>query len=117
MEIFTNDTPKLLEEWALWSRISAGSKVGYPSSCPFVFKKGSSTLAITDEEALQIDSAVARLIIRDKEMGEVLRLYYFSNSNASLVARVLKIDRKRAIVLVQCGTAWVDAKLEGDKAA
>jgi len=112
VEIITNDTPRLLEEWALWSRINTGSKVGYPSSCPFVFKKGDSHLAITDDEAQEIDAAVARLVMRDKEMGKVLKLYYFSNSNASLVARKMEIGRKRVNVLVQCGTAWVDAKLE-----
>ena len=74
--------------------------------------KGGSVLAITEEEAQEVDAAVARLIQRDEEMGRVLKLYYFSGCNASLVARAFEINRKRAIVLVQCGTAWVDAKLE-----
>jgi len=112
MIIDTNDTPRLLEEWALWSRINAGSKVGYPSSCPFVFKKGSSHLAIMDEEAQEVDAAVARLIKRDEEMGQVLKLYYFNNNNASLVARKMKLNRKRVNILIRCGEAWVDSKLE-----
>lgn len=57
--------------------------------------------------------AVAKLSMRDVEMGNVLTLYYFSGSNLSLVARVLGIGRNRANVLVQAGTAWIDAKLEG----
>ena len=117
MIIDINDTPRLLEEWAIRSRINTGSKVGYPSSCPFVIKQGSSHLAITDEEAQQIDAAVARLIHQDKEMGEVLRLHYFNSCNVSLTARKKRIDRKRAYVLIQSGIAWVDAKLDGIVAA
>lgn len=65
MEIITNDTPRLLEEWVIWPRVNAESKVGYSSSCPFVFKKGSSLLAITDDEAQEVDAAVTRFIQTD----------------------------------------------------
>ena len=68
---------------------------------------------IGDDEAIVIDIVVARLTKRDLEMGKVLTLYYYSGSNLSLVARVLGIGRNRANVLVQAGTAWIDAKLEG----
>ena len=68
---------------------------------------------IGDDEAIVIDIVVARLTKSDLEMGKVLTLYYYSGSNLSLVARVLGIGRNRVNVLVQAGTAWIDAKLEG----
>ena len=64
-----------------------------------------------------IDSIIAVLKIRDREMVKALVIFYFSDGNASHVARILsaqseqKINRKRADVLVKAGTAWVDAVL------
>jgi len=72
---------------------------------------------ITDDEAMLIDSIVAKLKIRDREMAKALVIFYFSDGNASYVARVLsanaevKVNRKRVDVLVKAGTAWVDAIL------
>lgn len=74
-------------------------------------------LLISEEEALLIDSIIAKLKTRDREMAKALVVFHFSNGNASLVARVLsagsvqKINRKRVDVLVKAGTVWVDACL------
>lgn len=110
MEINTNETPMLLEEWAKWSRINGFSVTGYPSL--FNKSKGDIYLAITDAEALKVDSAVARLICKDREMGSILKTYYFNGCNLTTTSKLKKITRERARVLVKCGESWVDAKLE-----
>jgi len=92
-------------------------RVGYPGSSPFVSTTGDTWLAITDDEALEVDLAVARLIKRDEEIGSVLKTFYFNDCNMSLTARVMKISRQRAIVLIKCGEHWIDAKLEDTIAA
>ncbi len=111
-ELITDNTPWLLEQWARWARANPCS-TSYPALTAFARLLGSTvpSLTITDKEAMQVDGAVARLNKRDEEMGRAVMLYYFGGCNMSRVARSMSINRKRASVLVNSGTAWVDAVL------
>lgn len=115
-----SNTCWLLSQWSVWARVSSAVPNGYGESPMFqevVSKIVKPNIMITDDEAMQIDAILAKLTIRDAEMAKAVVTYYFSNGNASHVARVLtydagqKINRKRADVLVKAGTAWVDACL------
>ncbi len=115
-----SNTRWLLEQWAVWSRVSGAVPKGYGESPMFravLSKIVKPDILISDDEAMAIDAIIAQLTIRDREMAKALVTYYFSDGNASHVARVLsydaqqKINRKRADVLVKAGTAWVDACL------
>ena len=110
-EIFTSETPWLLEQWARWARINQGLTLHYPCLATFTKFQGKASLApdISDQEAIAIDRIVSKLRHRDTEMGDAVILYYFSGSNLSYVARELGMDRRKADVLVKSGTAWVDA--------
>lgn len=118
-QLISDNTPWLLEQWARWARSNPGSSLGYPAITPFARLLGSTlpSPVISDAEAMLVDGAVARLNRRDGEMGQALVLYYFGGGNVSRVARLLESDRKRVSVLVNAGTAWVDAALCGCQAA
>lgn len=113
------DTEWLLKQWAIWARQggclpSAGKS---PMFRDVPSKVTRNLLLITEDEALRIDSIIAKLKGRDREMAKALVIYYFSGGNTSHVARVLSaksgetISRKRVDVLVTSATAWVDAVL------
>lgn len=115
-------TGYLLEQWALWAKRGRVAPQGYGASPMFAdVDEGKVSakpcLVITDDEAMCIDAIIAKLTKRDREMGMALVIFYNSGGNASHVARVLsahsfeKIDRKRATMLVQSATAWIDACL------
>ncbi|MGX5913934.1 antiterminator Q family protein [Aliidiomarina sp. Khilg15.8] len=107
------DTSWLLEQWARWARSNPElARIDYPSVQPYtrMVSKGIRGSCLIDEsEALEIDQLLARLNTRDEDMGRATVLYYWLNSNSSLVARVLGIPRARVNVLISSGTAWVDA--------
>lgn len=101
-----------LEQWARWAKTNNGSTLGYPKTFIAKAKGGSVPLPIVqDDEAMLIDSIVAGLALRHKEIGDALAIYYLGGCNLSRAARALKINRKRADVLVQSGIAWIDARL------
>ncbi len=109
----TDNTPWLLDQWARWAQVNPGVSLGYPTVTPFRRLLGSTVPPplISDDEATVIDSAVARLCRRDGEMGRAVVLYYFGGGNVSWVARTMQVHRKRADMLVQSGTAWIDGTL------
>ncbi|CCN38216.1 putative Phage antitermination Q-like [Vibrio nigripulchritudo SFn27] len=113
-ELITHNTPWLLEQWGRWARVNSDLTVGYPSITSFTKLLGSTLPSplINDDDAMLVDSAVARLNRRDEEMGQAVVLFYTGGSNVSQVARWLDIDRRRADVLVKSGTAWVDAAID-----
>lgn len=119
-QLISNNTGWLLSQWAKWARMGCCSPNGFGESPMFqdvISDVVKPNLLITEEEAMLIDSIIAKLKIRDREMAKALVVFYFSDGNASHVARVLsdaagqKINRKRVDVLVKAGTAWVDACL------
>lgn len=118
-QVLSNNTNWLLSQWARWARQGNGlpSSFGSPMFQDLPQKSSGPNLLITEDEAMLIDSIIAKLKIRDREMAKALVVFYFSDGNASHVARVLsaqseqKINRKRVDVLVKAGTAWVDAVL------
>lgn len=117
-EMITDTTAFLLREWGVWTRTNLGKSIGYPRAVPYapVSPSRSRSSALNDDEAMIVDGVVARLVKRDPEMGKAVVLYYEPSGNASRVASALKVKWHRANVLVQCGTAWVDATLEARSA-
>ena len=118
-QLVSNNTGWLLSQWAKWAKQGGCLPNGFTSPMfqDVLSEVVKPNLLITEEEAMLIDSIIAKLKIRDREMAKALVVFYFSDGNASHVARVLsaeseqKINRKRADVLVKAGTAWVDAVL------
>ncbi|WP_028862585.1 antiterminator Q family protein [Psychromonas aquimarina] len=117
--MISNNTGWLLSQWARWAKQGSGAPVGFTSPMfqDVLSEVKKPDLLFSEEEAMLIDSIIAKLKIRDREMAKALVLFYFSNGNASHVARVLsagteqKVNRKRVDVLVKAATAWVDACL------
>ncbi len=118
-QLVSNNTGWLLSQWAKWAKQGSCSPVGFTSPMfqDVLSEVKKPDLLISEEEAMLIDSIIAKLKTRDREMAKALVVFYFSDGNASHVARVLsadaeqKINRKRVDVLVKAGTAWVDAVL------
>jgi len=110
---FDYETPWLLEQWWRWSHTDVGLCLGYPSSSFNAEMQGSTVPMplITDDVAMVIGEAVARLMKRDAEMGNSVVMYYSCGQNVSSASRRLKMPRKRVDVLVKAGTAWIDGRL------
>ena len=63
---------------------------------------------ITDDWAVAIDSAVARLARRDQQMGDVLWLYYGAKWPMVRVGKHYGISEGKARELARAGAAWID---------
>lgn len=98
----------MLTEWARWHRADKG--IGYPSRATWERLRGSSIPEphITDDLAVRVDGAVARLRVRCPDQAEVLTQYYLARRSLSRIARTLKQDRRAAAATLKSAENAVD---------
>ena len=74
----------------------------------FVQPVASKNYCITDDWAIAIDNAVARLAYRDQQMGDIIWLYYGDKWPMMRVGKYYGISEGKARELTRAGVAWVD---------
>lgn len=111
------DTEWLLEQWGWW-RMDGMGVPRYISPMHALMRDNVHTTTdmqsycITDDRALLVDSAVARLSKRDQQMGDFIWLYYGAKWPALRVGRENHMSEAKARELIKAGVAWIDASLE-----
>jgi hypothetical protein len=73
--------------------------------------------SLTDDLALVVDGAVARLINRDDQMGNFIWLYFGAKWPALRIGRENGIGEAKAREIIKAGVAWIDCALEGIREA
>lgn len=110
------DTEYLLEQWGWW-RIDGMGVPGYTSPTLSLMRKAeaqsspSRNYCITDDWAISIDNAVARLTHRDQQMGDIIWLYYGEKWAMAKVGKHYGISEGKARELARAGIGWVDGVL------
>lgn len=114
-----------LEQWGKWVRAGGADCAGYKSQMLTLLVQNvpqpgrREPVMITDERAVEIDKAIARLTTRDREMGLVVLAYYLSGRDfrgtAAILSREygLHMSHERVRVRLYGATAWLDGVLNG----
>lgn len=111
------DTAYLLEQWGWW-RMSEMGVPRYVSPLYALIRDnnvsegGVKNYCITDDVALVVDRAVARLAQRDAQMGNFIWLYFGAKWPALRIARENDMGEAKARELIKSGVAWVDCAIE-----
>lgn len=113
-----SSTESKLIEWGYWCL--SGSGLPRYTSPAFALMRdnvGSTvpTPMITDEEAMKVDRAVARLEKRDPEIGSCIWLHFAEKRTYHGIAKRLGIGKSKAAELVKAGVAWVDGALDSEE--
>lgn len=112
------DTEYLLEQWGWW-RMDGMGVPGFVSPTFALMSQAAPQLAasisycISDDWALGIDNAVARLSRRDQQMGDVIWLYFGAKWPMTRVGKYYGISEGKARELVRSGAAWIDCAVSG----
>ncbi len=106
-----SDTQNRLAAWGHWVRsggvdlgvkgvnLAVGSSVAMPV-CP-------------DDDAMDVDRAVARLKQRDRMMGRIVTMAYLGQYSQARIARESGVgSRERVRYLLGAGEAWIDCALQ-----
>ncbi|MFJ2445178.1 antiterminator Q family protein [Pseudomonas sp. NPDC087626] len=110
------DTEYLLEQWGWW-RMDGVGVPGYVSPTLALIRlavpqpAASISYCITDDWALAIDEAVARLTLRDQQMGDIAWLYFGAKWPMTRVGKHYGISEGKARELARAGAAWIDCAL------
>lgn len=110
------DAEDLLSNWGQWVWQQAGVP-GYVSPLHALMRDNvaqtrTPTALITDDEALLVDSIVARMWRRDPQMADCVRVYYCTGRTMHSVGRVLGLQRLKVRELLIAGRAYVDASVD-----
>ena len=110
------DTEYLLEQWGWWRLDGKGVPTCISPSYAIIRDNVGvpKTLddRITDDVAVLVDHAVARLTARNQLMGDLIWLYYGEKWPALKIGRRNNIGEAKARELIKTGVGWIDAKLE-----
>lgn len=116
------DTEWLLEQWGYW-RMDGMGVPRYVSPLYALIRDnvpcegGVKEYSLTDDLALIVDGAVARLINRDDQMGNFIWLYFGAKWPALRIGRENGIGEAKAREIIKAGVAWIDCALEGIREA
>ncbi|WP_177330848.1 antiterminator Q family protein [Pseudomonas sp. LH21] len=116
------DTEYLLEQWGWWRIDSAGVPACVSPSLALMrlahpAVSTSKSYCISDDWALAIDNAIAKLTKRDQQMGDVIWLYFGAKWPMLRVGRNYGISEGKARELVRAGVAWIDCCIENMRPA
>lgn len=111
------DTEWLLEQWGWW-RMDGMGVPRYVSPSFALMRDntncegGIKEYTMTDDVALVVDRAVARLAARQAQMGDFLWLYFGAKWPALRIGREHSVSEAKAREIIKAGVAWVDGALE-----
>ncbi|MBN1080340.1 antitermination protein Q [Pseudomonas sp. 1079] len=111
------DTEYLLEQWGWW-RMDGMGVPRYVSPLYALIRDNNVTeggiknYCITDDVALVVDRAVAKLAARDAQMGNFIWLYFGAKYPALRIARENDMGEAKARELIKAGVAWIDCAIE-----
>lgn len=116
------DTYHLLTQWGIWLRYGDGipryvsphyalmrDNIEQHSSAP--------VCTISEDLCMMMDRVVARLRLRNKEMGDALVYRYAWGVSFAAIAKQLGISKPRAESLVKSAEQWIDGVLDEKVAA
>lgn len=105
-----SDTQQRLTAWGHWVR-SGGVDLG----CKGVQLAVGGSVAMPicpDDDAMDVDRAIARLKKRDRDIGRIVVMAYLSQYSLARIARESGLgSRERARYLLGSGEAWIDCAL------
>jgi hypothetical protein len=106
------DTEWLLEQWGSWRMDGMGVPRYVSPSIGAAAVGGGVEYTLTDDAALLIDGAVAKLIQRNQQMGDYIWLYYGAKWTMVRIGESARISERSAREIIKQGVAWIDSALE-----
>jgi alkylhydroperoxidase family enzyme len=105
-----DDTRQRLMDWGTWVR-TGGVSSGYAAVNLVASSNCCSGYEVADDEALKVDRAVARLKLREPQLGKVVLAYYVRRWDYSMIGLDVKLGREKVRVLLRSAEAWIDGAM------
>lgn len=111
------DTEYLLEQWGWW-RMDGMGIPRYVSPLLALMRDkvqmaSPSGYVITDDQALAVDSAMAKLTQRNERMGLFLWLYFGAKWTMVRIGESAGISERSTREAIKSGVGWIDGVLHG----
>lgn len=101
-------TKERLTDWGKWVR-SGGHSLGYAA---VRLRAATGGCDVPDNEAMEVDLAVARLKDREPQLGRALVGYYVRGWDYATVGVDIGKSREQVRVILRSAEAWIDGRLQ-----
>lgn len=113
------NTAVLLQEWGVWLKQDSGFNLRARSAMQMIVQSardddGYEIAQISDDDAMEVDRAMARLKIHRPEYFRVLWLACVCGYSFRAAAETMKIKHPAVSKLYECAYTWVDFVLNVD---
>lgn len=113
------NTAVLLQEWGVWLKQDSGFNLRARSAMQMIIQSardddGYEVAHITDDDAMEVDRAMARLKVHRPEFFKVLWLACVCGYSFRAAAETMNIAHPAVSKLYECAYTWVDFVLNVD---
>jgi hypothetical protein len=110
-----NDITAELEQWGWWAQLCPSRALGFKSKVTLVPIKSDKTavnmLTITDDRAMQIDKAIAKLLHNDDKAFKAIKLRFICGMGYRDIGKDLSISKDSARSMIENSTSWITGYL------
>jgi hypothetical protein len=114
MQIDSDDTMiRELEQWGWWAQNCPSRSLNYPRKSNFKTVKSTVKLDITDDRALEIDVAIAKIFGRDEKAMKLIKLKFVCGFSYRDIAKHLEISASGAQKMIDSHVHWLTGYFYG----
>ena len=112
------NTAALLQEWGLWLRQDSGFNLQARSAMQMIVQsasdEGFEVANITDDDAMEVDRAMAKLKLHRPQYFRVLWLACVCGYSMRAAGVTMNLNDKKVARLYECAYTWIDFALNVD---
>lgn len=107
-----HDITEELYQWGWWAQLCPSRSLNYPSQATVIpiklDKSALETLSITDDRALEIDQAIAKLFHGDNEVISIMKLHFVCGFSQRQIARSTGMKREKVKSIIDSSINWLN---------
>ena len=104
-----------LNQWGWWAQQCPLRSLNYPNTSGLMDSKSSIGLTITDDRAVQIDQAIAKLFHGDEQAIKGIKLKFVCGLHYRDIGKELGVNKDKARAIVDNSVAWITGYMAGVK--
>lgn len=102
-----------LNQWGFWVQQCPVRSLNYPNTSGLMDVKVGVGLSITDDRALKIDQAIAKLFHGDEQSIWAIKLRFVCGFDYRNIGEKLQVNKDKARAITENAIAWLSGYLLG----
>ena len=102
-----------LNQWGYWAQQCPARSLSDPNTSGLMDVKSGTGLTITDDRAIQIDQAIAKLFHGDEQAIKAIKLRFVCGFDYRAIGKILNVNKDKAKAIVDNSVSWLTGYMAG----